>query len=94
MGKDVAWETTTSQAWFETVEGWTWERQGRAWVKQGPCPECEHPMDRTLTDTVRLAEQQPVEIWCNCDATHEGRPEGKRGCGKIARISPPPETGE
>lgn len=66
-------------------------RNGIGWEHvQGPCPRCGDHLDvKEVTTAVtpsaagRTAapEYRFVDVWCECEGIHPGRPEGRRGCG-------------
>ncbi|MBE8475991.1 hypothetical protein [Streptomyces justiciae] len=55
----------------------------------GPCPRCSAPIDIPLfQETVKGTRSHPstatsgIEtVMCTCQEPHEGRPEGRVGCG-------------
>jgi hypothetical protein len=52
----------------------------------GRCPRCDHPMHDDIHFIVVGLAETPVgsvrqNIICDCSGKHEGRPDGKHGCG-------------
>lgn len=98
----VPYDETTTDAWIAAVVALRWEPfesvSGKdAWILKGSCQRCGHPLSKTveIARTVlrdgqdALAPPADVLVACNCPNTHEGRPEGKLGCGPAAIIPGP-----
>lgn len=58
----------------------------------GPCPRCHDHLERDLREGdpfFPLAAGQRLRflLHCNCDAPHQDRPAGARGCGAYGGMS-------
>jgi hypothetical protein len=86
------YQEESNESWAEQVaQTFHWEDQGEAWVLQGHCPRCDHPMNKELVfdtyalETVR-GQSDRVVVMCNCSHDHPGRPTGKSGCGAFGAL--------
>jgi hypothetical protein len=56
-------------------------------ILRGPCPRCAAPIDIPIVRQVvksfgAAPDTDNVEpVMCTCEETHDGRPEGRVGCG-------------
>lgn len=94
----VEWDDAYDEEWAAEVANWLWSREGNVFRVEGNCPRCGHAMSREfekasvvrrLTDEPQQEEDTTVEIavWCNCTASHAGRPKGTTGgCGKSMMV--------
>jgi hypothetical protein len=47
--KPLDYNTSTPDSWLEAVSKWPWTELGpEKWKLSGPCPRCNHQMDRVL----------------------------------------------
>lgn len=90
----------TTREWVDAVVAMPWQEVSRGaeklWVLSAPCPRCGHLMSTELEVLVVVLQdghqaKMPEEVFvgCNCASPHDGRPEGKRGCGYAAVIPGP-----
>ena len=90
----IGWdEGTADGAWTSAVDSWLWMAHGPGeWVKVCTCPRCAHQMTVTqrsgvVAGSVDAGSEPPpvgnrrILARCDCRAQHDGRPEGKWGCG-------------
>ena len=94
----VPYDEFTSQEWIDSVIRLGWVPiDDQTWKLEGRCPRCDDQMSKELrvVTTILLDGKEvpdlPEEVFvaCNCSGPHEGRPEGKRGCGPAAIIPGP-----
>jgi hypothetical protein len=59
-------------------------------ILSGICPRCEASMEFPVSDRIirggpideaSPAAVEPTTVFCTCEEPHEGRPDGKVGCG-------------
>jgi hypothetical protein len=85
------YEDRSDEAWAGRVAAtFDWKPLDEGWIYQGKCPRCDHAMYKSLTtvlysDALRSAPMTLV-VACNCDMPHEGRPDGRQGCGVYGGI--------
>ena len=92
----ATWRTTDEPEWRRRVYALGWRErtndQGRVveYLLSGPCPRCGHTMS-VSAGIAGVLHGQPMEtVRCNCtSATHDGRPDGRSGCGQRGNIPIP-----
>lgn len=96
-----AWDPAWDESWAKEVASWEWTKDGDGWKAAGTCPRCKHSMDHVIqsgtyvpADLREAVADGPTEatvtVRCNCNETHEGRPEAvESGCGPSANLTLP-----
>lgn len=95
MSGNVRYDTVTSQEWLTAVSRWGWAEwrngdQLLGWRKVGECPRCHHQIalyQEIVYGILPVDAAVDVDVVCNCEYTHEGRPDSvSAGCGQHGRI--------
>jgi hypothetical protein len=85
LGGVMNYSEQTTQDWVDKIDKWEWklDEKTNEVYKVGKCPNCNHPMESRRFKKAYALSKSPLtaEIICNCTEPHEGRPDGKLGCG-------------
>jgi hypothetical protein len=85
---EIPYREESTDEWADDVIGnWTIEQKGKTVYADGTCRRCGHhtTSEYSEVDSVRSdAKEVQVIISCRCGEPHDGRPDGRVGCGAAA----------
>jgi hypothetical protein len=84
---DIPYCEETPDGWGKEVENWEIDVAGDNIRIAGVCPTCRHTSETVYHNfrSVRgTGDVVQVIVSCNCGVEHEGRPDGRTGCGRAA----------
>jgi hypothetical protein len=94
--ESATWRTDDHPEWRKRVYdlGWRERRNEKGKIVEyllfGPCPRCGHQMNVSAGIAGVLPGGQRQEtVRCNCTGEHNGRPDGKTGCGQRGNVPIP-----
>lgn len=97
----------TPAGWSRTVQQtWQVEEVRRGVRLFGSCPTCGHPSESAVVEVATATPggssdpgrksfggggPEPLLVVCDCTEEHEGRPPGRRGCGRAGYLNLVPD---
>lgn len=98
----VPYREETPAGWSARVEQtWQIEEVPQGVRLHGTCPTCDHDSETRVvvvavapgaradggTKSVASGGAEPVMVVCDCAEEHDGRPAGRRGCGRAGYLN-------